>query len=229
MKPLFIVPCPGEEIWSCGGFLANFWNHLQNQAETEDTIIDIRDKARIMYAIMADNNNPQTNYYTALTNQVDTIKSNANYLGYTWESIYWGRKNHNKLVGLEKTELKSKVKDRIKFYKPTDIFVQTPINWKNNTDEAVLFRVVVDLLFYDIKNVNLYGFCFENLHGLYKQYSNKDHKLKQMMTDSYWDLFRNKSRHRNQIDLRNKRFGEVIGKNYAEIFTPIKVKLINNL
>jgi len=231
MKPLIITPAPGEEVWSCGGFLAAFHNSLKSRVKACGGEIDIRDRARVMYGVIADHSHASRGYVSS-QQQVDAVKLSAETLGYTWESMFWGRAYNGKLHTIPPVTLAKKILERINFYKPTDIFIETPVVTGRlvPSDVFVLHNIVLDVILRpELGHINLYGFRFHNKTGIFKPVSDRSYAYKLAATCAYFDLVRDTRRQKRNIDTIARRNGSLINTRRAEVFTPLRVKINNNI
>lgn len=222
MKPLFIVSRPGIEIWEAGGFLAKFRDDLIVKKDLEDKEIKPRDRARVVYVTMADYQQPN-GHYISLDTQRDIIRKQSELLGFTTEVVYWGRKYQDNLRKYT-NELKEKLQNRIAFYRPTSIFMETGYGSDVNT----INELVKDLVCYNMPSVNLFGFTSAGLNGVFSAYGNKQQIFKEKAIRNYEFL---QDRRGNQTIIReNDNYrGKMINKKYAEVFKVIKSSITFNL
>jgi hypothetical protein len=219
MRPLIISPTLNVEIASCGGMLAKFAGELVERKSEEGTIIDVRERARLLYINLRDYVDLRGKHIS-LNNQVAAIKEASDMLESTWECMYWGRKHAN-LSRIDEDAFREKLKKRINFYKPTHIFFQESSR-TNPSNVAMVGRHIVDIVRHSSFTITMYTYNPDSIHGLYYpfgEYYQEEKLCAHSAISNLSDSFDSKE----TIKTRDSYRGELVGLPRAEVFKPINI------
>jgi len=219
MRPLIITPTLNQEIAACGGFLATFASGLETNISEVGGEIDVRQQARVMYMNLCDYSDYNGNY-VPLKKQVDAIKNMAEISFFTWECVYWGRKNNN-FYRLNYEKFERKIKERINFYNPTHIFVQETDD-KIMSNISMVNRTTINIVRSFSTPVSMYSYSTDYNAGIFYPFT-EYHQEEKLAAYSYTatlsDIFNDTERVRTTDNHR----GQLVGHKRAEIFKPINI------